>query len=74
MRARLGRVHEADAGFLAQMLPQAGAMRFIRQAPAGSESVDSVRVARGRGEAREIVVYDTRAALVIGVAWVRRHE
>ena len=73
MRARLGRVHEADAGFLAQMLPQAGAMRFIRQAPAGSESVDSVRVARERGEAREIV-YDTRAALVVGVAWVQRRE
>ena len=55
------------------MLPQAGAMRFVRQALAGSESVDSVRVARERGEAREIV-YDTRAALVVGVAWVQRRE
>ena len=71
MRARLGRVHEADAGFVAQMvLPQPDAMRFIRRAPAGSDSVDSVRVARARGEGREIVVYDSRAALVIGVAWV----
>ena len=69
VRARLGRVHEADAGFLAQMVhPKPGALPFIWRAPAGSESVDSVRVARDQ---REIVVYDQRATLVIGVVWVR---